>query len=508
MTVCSIRRAQETRSPSAFRPPSTRRWPNHGSACFACSDGPPHRFAGPSHDGDHQPARGSQRAERRTSLPSSRIGRTDVAADRSVRVVVLQGAGPVFCAGADLTWMSRVAAYTHDENLEDARRAARLFHLLDTLPIPLIARVQGAALGGGSGLAAVSDVVVAESDGGVRFHRNHARHCAGHDFALRGAQNRPRSPARALCLSGVRFPASHALAIGLVQQVVPHEASTAAVRQQVEHFARAAPSAVAATKRLLSEVSGRRPADLLALTAETIAAQRVSAEGQEGIRAFLEKRMPSWVDRTEDSKRSEGFEEFEGSRQSRSEHSAPRTPPTPSNSSNPSNSVRVVEVGPRDGLQNESRAVSTADKIAFIDRLSDAGLPVIEITAFVSPRWMPQMADAAEVAAGITRRPGTRYAALVPNLAGLDRAIAAGVEDIAIIAAASETFSRRNINRSIEESLDEYRQVVAQRGRSRSPRAGLPIHRLRMSVRGRGPAFSGSGARDRAPRAWERSKSR
>ena len=119
-----------------------------------------------------------------------------------------------------------------------------------------------------------------------------------------------------------------------------------------------------------------------------------------------------------------------------------------------------MEVGPRDGLQNEARPVSTADKIAFIDRLSDTGLPVIEITAFVSPRWVPQMGDAAEVAAGITRRPGTRYAALVPNLAGLDRAIAAGVEDVAIIAAASETFSRRNINRSIRESLDEYQQVA------------------------------------------------
>ena len=129
-----------------------------------------------------------------------------------------------------------------------------------------------------------------------------------------------------------------------------------------------------------------------------------------------------------------------------------------------------MEVGPRDGLQNEARPVSTADKIAFIDRLSDAGLPVIEITAFVSPRWVPQMSDAAEVAAGITRRAGTRYAALVPNLAGLDRAVAAGVEDVAVIAAASETFSRRNINRSIKESLDEYRQVV-----DRAHGAGLRV---------------------------------
>jgi isopropylmalate/homocitrate/citramalate synthase len=128
--------------------------------------------------------------------------------------------------------------------------------------------------------------------------------------------------------------------------------------------------------------------------------------------------------------------------------------------------VHIVEVGPRDGLQNESRPVSVGDKIAFINRLSDAGLPVIEITAFVSPRWVPQMADAAEVAAGITRRRGTRYAALVPNLAGLDRAMAAGIHEVAIIAAASESFSRRNINRSIKESLDEYRQVIVRAHKS------------------------------------------
>src|SRR3954470_11598945 len=103
--------------------------------------------------------------------------------------------------------------------------------------------------------------------------------------------------------------------------------------------------------------------------------------------------------------------------------------------------VTVVEVGPRDGLQNEQVALSTADKIAFVDRLSEAGLPVIEVGAFVSPRWVPQMADTAAVFAGITRRAGTRYSALVPNLAGLDRALAAGVTDIAIFAAATETFS-------------------------------------------------------------------
>jgi hydroxymethylglutaryl-CoA lyase len=123
--------------------------------------------------------------------------------------------------------------------------------------------------------------------------------------------------------------------------------------------------------------------------------------------------------------------------------------------------VRVVEVGPRDGLQNEAAQVPTADKIAFVDRLSAAGLPVIEVSAFVSPRWVPQMADAAEVFAGIARREGTRYAALVPNLTGLERAQAAGVADIALFAAASETFSRRNINQSVAESLARYRAVSA-----------------------------------------------
>jgi isopropylmalate/homocitrate/citramalate synthase len=121
--------------------------------------------------------------------------------------------------------------------------------------------------------------------------------------------------------------------------------------------------------------------------------------------------------------------------------------------------ITVVEVGPRDGLQNEKASISTADKIEFINRLSVAGLPVIEVSAFVSPKWVPQMADASAVFAGIARRPGTRYTALVPNLAGLDRAVDAGVNEIAIFAASTETFSRRNINQSIDESFATYRQV-------------------------------------------------
>ena len=123
--------------------------------------------------------------------------------------------------------------------------------------------------------------------------------------------------------------------------------------------------------------------------------------------------------------------------------------------------VTVVEVGPRDGLQNESALVSTADKAALVDRLAAAGHSVIEVSAFVSPKWVPQMGDAADVFAAIARRPGVRYTALVPNLAGLDRAMSAGVTEVAIFVAASDTFSRRNINQSIDESLTAYAEVVA-----------------------------------------------
>ena len=122
--------------------------------------------------------------------------------------------------------------------------------------------------------------------------------------------------------------------------------------------------------------------------------------------------------------------------------------------------VTIVEVGPRDGLQNEKAVLATPLKIDFVNRLTAAGHQAIEVTAFVSPKWVPQMGDGAEVFAGITQAPGVRYSALVPNRAGLDRAFAAGVREIAIFAAASETFSRRNINQSIDESFAIYRQVT------------------------------------------------
>ena len=121
--------------------------------------------------------------------------------------------------------------------------------------------------------------------------------------------------------------------------------------------------------------------------------------------------------------------------------------------------VRIVEVAPRDGLQNEKATVATADKIELIDRLSATGLRSIEATSFVSPRWVPQLADAADVFTGIERRPGVRYPVLVPNLQGYERARTVGVEEIAVFTAASEAFNRRNINASIDESLARFAPV-------------------------------------------------
>jgi len=123
--------------------------------------------------------------------------------------------------------------------------------------------------------------------------------------------------------------------------------------------------------------------------------------------------------------------------------------------------VRIVEVGPRDGLQNEKAQIATADKIALIDRLSATGLRSIEATSFVSPKWVPQLADAAEVFAGIARKPGVHYPVLVPNEQGYERARAVGVEEIAVFTAASEAFNRTNINASIDESLQRFAPVMA-----------------------------------------------
>ncbi|MBK9064780.1 MAG: hydroxymethylglutaryl-CoA lyase [Acidobacteria bacterium] len=132
--------------------------------------------------------------------------------------------------------------------------------------------------------------------------------------------------------------------------------------------------------------------------------------------------------------------------------------------------VTVVEVGPRDGLQNEAAILSADTKVAFVDALSAAGLPVIEATAFVSPKAIPQLADGEDVFRRIVKRPGVRYPVLVPNEKGLDRALAAGVREIAVFTAASETFNRRNINASIDESFARFAPVLA-----RAKTAGMRV---------------------------------
>jgi methylglutaconyl-CoA hydratase len=220
---------------------------------------------------------------------------SSVRAGDGTRVVVLQGAGSVFSAGADVQWMGRMAGYSHEENVADARRAAAMFLALDNLPVPLIGRIHGAALGGGSGLAAICDVVVATDDATFGFTEV--------TLGILPAMISPyvlrkigMSAAREWCLTGARFTAAVAKEIGLVHDVVAAARLDLSVERYVQLFRKAAPSAIAATKALLRDVNGRRPADVLAMTIDAIAAQRVSPEGQEGLRAFLEKRAPSWMD--------------------------------------------------------------------------------------------------------------------------------------------------------------------------------------------------------------------
>ena len=210
------------------------------------------------------------------------------------RVVVLRGAGKVFCAGADLIWMSKMVGYSREENVRDASAMSGMFDALDTLPLPLVGRIHGAALGGGAGLAAVCDIVVAADDAAFGFTEAKLGILPAviSPFVLRKIGV---SAARELFLTAARFSADRARAIGLVHEVVPFAALDDAVDGYVKELLTSAPEAVAAAKRLIARVSGRPPRDVAALTADTIATHRVSPEGQDGMRAFLERRSPPWV---------------------------------------------------------------------------------------------------------------------------------------------------------------------------------------------------------------------
>jgi methylglutaconyl-CoA hydratase len=211
-----------------------------------------------------------------------------------VRVAILAGAGKVFCAGADLAWMSKMVAYTHEENVRDARAMARMFEVLDALPIPLIARVHGSALGGGAGLAAVADIVIAADD--VSFAFTEVK------LGILPAVISPyviakigRSAARELFLTGARFSAARAKEIGLVHAVADAGELDRVVAKYVNDLLTSAPEAVAAAKRLITEVADGTRTSAAEYAIDAIAARRVSKEGQEGMGAFLAKRPPSWL---------------------------------------------------------------------------------------------------------------------------------------------------------------------------------------------------------------------
>ena len=218
---------------------------------------------------------------------------TAAAEDSSVRVVVLAANGTAFCAGADIGWMAKAIAYSRQENLSDAEDLARMMERLDTLPVPVIGRIQGAALGGGVGLAAICDIVVA-ADVAV-FALSEVKlgilPAVVAPYVLRKIGI---SASRELFLTGIRFDAARARQIGLVHEVVPVDALDSAVARRVADVLTASPAGVARAKSLIREIAGVHPEDVIGVTTNAIAAQRVSAEGQEGLRAFLEKRKPGW----------------------------------------------------------------------------------------------------------------------------------------------------------------------------------------------------------------------
>jgi methylglutaconyl-CoA hydratase len=212
----------------------------------------------------------------------------------TARVAVLAGAGKMFCAGADLTWMSKMVHYTHEENVRDARAMATMFEALDALPIPLIGRVHGAALGGGVGLAAVCDIVVAAEDAAFAFTEVKLGIVPAviSPYALAKIG---RSAARELFLTGARFSAARAREIGLVHAVGTEQELDRMIAKYVNDLVTSGPEAVAAAKRLIAEVSGATRTAATEYTIDAIAERRVSKEGQDGMGAFLAKRPPSWI---------------------------------------------------------------------------------------------------------------------------------------------------------------------------------------------------------------------
>ena len=238
------------------------------------------------------------RPDARNALNAGLIGELrrcaeELAEDDKVRVVVLTGEGDFFCAGADIGYMRDTANFSYEENLEDARNLAAMFEAVDGCPKPVVARVKGAAIGGGVGLVAAADVAVAEE--GTVFAFSEVR------LGISPATIAPfvvrkigHSQVRALFLTGERFDGVRAREIGLVHEVISEEDLDAAVQEKVVGLLAGGPEALAATKTLLRELRDAAPDEVTEITARRIAELRTGEEGQEGLGAFLEKRKPAW----------------------------------------------------------------------------------------------------------------------------------------------------------------------------------------------------------------------
>jgi methylglutaconyl-CoA hydratase len=221
---------------------------------------------------------------------------TAISGDGDTRVVILQGDGPSFCAGADVAWMRKAGTYSREENEADARRMAGMLRAIDACSRPVVVAVHGHAIGGGVGLVAAADIAVAAE--GTVFSLAEVKlgilPSVISPYVLRAIG--PRQ-ARDLFLTGDRFDAREALRIGLVHQVVPAAELVAACQRKVDSLLTSGPEAVRVAKRLIERVAGLDPDQALPLTVETIAERRASDEAREGLTAFLEKRSPSWVAR-------------------------------------------------------------------------------------------------------------------------------------------------------------------------------------------------------------------
>ena len=217
-----------------------------------------------------------------------------ISEDESVRVVVLAGNGKSFSAGADLNWMKKMINYSYEQNLEDSLKLAELFYLMYSLPKPIIARVNGAAIGGGTGLVAVCDIAIAAEN--AKFSLSEVKlglvpACISPYVIRKVGEGRCRE----FFLTGERLVAKRTLELGLVNQVVPLEELDQAVQEKTNQLISSGPKAIAMCKKLLKNVPGMDFEKAKTYTADMIASMRIGNEGQEGMNAFLEKRKPKWT---------------------------------------------------------------------------------------------------------------------------------------------------------------------------------------------------------------------